>query len=311
MPPWRASVFKSLLPLASLSSTSAGDIKLYLEELSGDCADSAIREGKILVFLKLYDPKESKLRYVGALYVDINSRASDIEPKLKEIAGIDQQKKILLYEEIKMNPHVMCLPIATEYTFSFNEFKDGDIICYQENPNVPASYAYPYVALFLQHMHDMKNLRALKEENLMLKGCVDTYRLESENTGADCNRMEEILNWNSVFILEFRPSTLHHATHGFQPERLFQENEYGRVYRGTIDGTDVQSRFQIAKLCLSMRLLFIVSIDGPVIRSNFRGGALKPCPLCIHCRPKGVFRIMWSVIVVVPFQLSSGMIECG
>uniref|UniRef100_A0A453CK24 Ubiquitin carboxyl-terminal hydrolase 7 ICP0-binding domain-containing protein n=1 Tax=Aegilops tauschii subsp. strangulata TaxID=200361 RepID=A0A453CK24_AEGTS len=92
-------------------------VKLFLEVLN-DSSPQNLSNDDGLVFLKLYDPEQTQIRYIGMLFVKASSRPSDILPKLRSLAGFCADEEMELYEEIKFEPSAMCEAIDANITFS-------------------------------------------------------------------------------------------------------------------------------------------------------------------------------------------------
>ncbi|KAI5400566.1 ubiquitin carboxyl-terminal hydrolase 13, variant 5, partial [Lathyrus oleraceus] len=97
------------------------ELKLFLEVEKGmdlcPIASPDKTKDDILLFFKLYDPEKEELRYVGRLFVKGTGKPSEILTRLNEMAGYDPEEDIVLYEEIKFEPNVMCEPIDKKVTF--------------------------------------------------------------------------------------------------------------------------------------------------------------------------------------------------
>ncbi|XP_060963069.1 uncharacterized protein LOC115710792 isoform X1 [Cannabis sativa] len=129
-------------------------LRLFLEvELDLDLrpiAPPQKTEEDILLFFKLYDPWKEELRYVGRLFVKLGRSPDGILRKLRKMAGFNSNEEIKLFEEIKFEPCIMCIPIDIQVTFLCSELKDGDIICFQKLqgieqchcPDVPSFFEY-------------------------------------------------------------------------------------------------------------------------------------------------------------------------
>ncbi|KAL0299092.1 UNVERIFIED_CONTAM: Ubiquitin carboxyl-terminal hydrolase 12 [Sesamum radiatum] len=115
----------------------------------------------ILLFFKLYDPIEEKLRYVGRLFVKGNGKPMEILKKLNEMAGFAPDEEIELFEEIKFEPSVMCEHIDKKLSFRGSQLEDGDIICFQKCPQGQNSEEcrYPTVPAFLDYVHNRQVVR--------------------------------------------------------------------------------------------------------------------------------------------------------
>lgn len=115
----------------------------------------------LLLFFKLYDPSHEKLRYVGRLYVKDSWKPSDILSRLNEMAGFAIDEEIELFEEIKIEPNVMCEHVDMKLTFRDNQLEDGDIICYQKAPKAGngEQLRYPNVPSFFEYVHNRQVVR--------------------------------------------------------------------------------------------------------------------------------------------------------
>uniref|UniRef100_A0A453CK63 Ubiquitin carboxyl-terminal hydrolase 7 ICP0-binding domain-containing protein n=1 Tax=Aegilops tauschii subsp. strangulata TaxID=200361 RepID=A0A453CK63_AEGTS len=72
-------------------------VKLFLEVLN-DSSPKNLSNNDGLVFLKLYDPEQTQIRYIGMVFVKASSRPSDILPKLRSLAGFCADEEMELYE---------------------------------------------------------------------------------------------------------------------------------------------------------------------------------------------------------------------
>ncbi|XP_024545436.1 ubiquitin carboxyl-terminal hydrolase 13 isoform X2 [Selaginella moellendorffii] len=141
------------------NKTYNGELRLFLEvqkaqDMYIPLSPSEKTKDDILLFLKLYIPDKEDLRYAGKLMVKANGKAADIVEKLNEIAGYPSGEEILLFEEIKFDPNVMCEPIDKKLTFRDSQLEDGDIICFQKAVSKEDSQqlSLPNVAMFLEHV---------------------------------------------------------------------------------------------------------------------------------------------------------------
>ncbi|KAI5400564.1 ubiquitin carboxyl-terminal hydrolase 13, variant 3, partial [Lathyrus oleraceus] len=137
------------------------ELKLFLEVEKGmdlcPIASPDKTKDDILLFFKLYDPEKEELRYVGRLFVKGTGKPSEILTRLNEMAGYDPEEDIVLYEEIKFEPNVMCEPIDKKVTFRSSQLEDGDIVCFQKAPSVvdnEQQVRYPDVPSYLEYVHN-------------------------------------------------------------------------------------------------------------------------------------------------------------
>ncbi|KAK3162072.1 hypothetical protein QOZ80_1BG0084980 [Eleusine coracana subsp. coracana] len=141
---------------------ASSEVRLYLEVHYGQDAKPMVlplpvrTKEDILLFLKLYNPEKEELRFFGKLFVKASEKPSDIVQRLNEIAGFPPDEDIELYEEVKFDPSVMCVPIDTDVSFQLNQLEDGDIICYQKrcSPDKMDRYRYPSVQSFFEYIHN-------------------------------------------------------------------------------------------------------------------------------------------------------------
>ncbi|KAJ7528132.1 hypothetical protein O6H91_16G085500 [Diphasiastrum complanatum] len=135
------------------------ELKLFLEVNLAQDQRLALRlternKDDILLFFKLYNPEKEELRYIGRTFVKAGGRPVDILEKLNEMADFELSEEILLFEEIKFEPNVMCEPIDRKATFRASQLEDGDIVCYQKalTKEDEDKYRYPDVPSFLEYV---------------------------------------------------------------------------------------------------------------------------------------------------------------
>ncbi|XP_027367555.1 ubiquitin carboxyl-terminal hydrolase 13-like isoform X2 [Abrus precatorius] len=141
------------------------ELKLFLElEMGQDLRPippPMKSKEELVLFFKLYEPSNEKLRYAGRLFVMGSGKPVDILTKLNEMAGYAPDEEIQLFEEIKFEPHVMCEQVDKNSTFRGNQLEDGDIICFQKPPKTRSGeqYRYPDVPSFLEYVHNRQVVR--------------------------------------------------------------------------------------------------------------------------------------------------------
>ncbi|XP_037486587.1 U-box domain-containing protein 57-like isoform X2 [Triticum dicoccoides] len=229
-------------------------VKLFLEVLN-DSSPQNLSNNDGLVFLKLYDPEQTQIRYIGMLFVKASSRPSDILPKLRSLAGFCADEEMELYEEIKSEPSAMCEALDANITFSESQIGHGDIICYQKSSKSLSHHAYPSVEIFFKRIQDLKavvlgeqrKILALEEEVARLKHQSD---LQTEKANMECQRfkrerdnavrqLNELQDQNPQIFLEFPITNLLQATENFSDLCKVGDTEYGCVYKGIIHDTTV------------------------------------------------------------------------
>ncbi|KAK9075086.1 hypothetical protein SSX86_003405 [Deinandra increscens subsp. villosa] len=152
-----------VLNKANNVNSSSSELKLFLEvEIGQDSwpvPPPVKTKNKILLFFKLYDPFKEELWYVGRLWVKLTGKPKEILTKLNELAGFAPGQEIELFEEIKFQPKIMCVPVDKEQAFRDSEITDGDIICFQKLLQVESvKYRYPDVPSFLEHVRKLQVL---------------------------------------------------------------------------------------------------------------------------------------------------------
>ncbi|KAL3625125.1 CSN-associated deubiquitinating enzyme Ubp12 [Castilleja foliolosa] len=155
------------------------ELKLFLEVERGQDLPQALPEKNkedILLFFKLYDPIKVELRYVGRLFLKSSGKPIEILTKLNELAGFAPDQEIVLFEEIKFEPSVMCDRLDIKATFRFSQIEDGDIICFQKQllPESEEQIRFPDVPSFLEYVKNRQvvHFRALdkpKEDEFCLE----------------------------------------------------------------------------------------------------------------------------------------------
>ncbi|KAH1189847.1 Ubiquitin carboxyl-terminal hydrolase 13 [Glycine max] len=163
------------------------ELKLFLElEMGQDLRPIPPPEKSkenLLLFFKLYEPSNEKLRYVGRLFVKSSGKPEDILVKLNEMAGYAPDQDIDMFEEIKFVPNVMCERVDKKSTFFGSQLEDGDIICFQKSVQTGSGerYRYPDVPSFLEYVHNrlvvrFRTLEKPKEDEFSLELTkLDTY----------------------------------------------------------------------------------------------------------------------------------------
>lgn len=110
----------------------ASDLRLYLD-FNADHAKfnqmhSDPNNQPIMVFLKWFDCSRQTLLGQGKVFVNKNSKVSDLYGVIQEKMGWPSSTPIKLFEEIKAG---MIEQVKVKYTYQQNEIQDGDIITYQ------------------------------------------------------------------------------------------------------------------------------------------------------------------------------------
>ncbi|XP_068493814.1 ubiquitin C-terminal hydrolase 13-like isoform X5 [Phaseolus vulgaris] len=170
------------------------ELKLFLElEMGKDLQPIPPPEKSkenLLLFFKLYEPSNEKLRYVGRLFVMFSAKPVDILVKLNEMAGYAPDEEIDMFEEIKFEPNVMCERLDKKSTFRESQLEDGDIICFQKSHKTEneEQYRYPDVPSFLEYVHN----RVVVRFRILEKPKEDDFSLELSKLDTYDNVVEEV-----------------------------------------------------------------------------------------------------------------------
>ncbi|GBG74934.1 hypothetical protein CBR_g19448 [Chara braunii] len=173
---------------ASTRGPNAG-INLFLEKVpenpegvSGPIHNRPTGKDDILIFFKKYSPaaaasgeeeeeeeegeeeeeeEEEELRYVGKMLVKGETKPCDVMVQIKQLGVFKPNEEVILYEEIKFDPTVMCIPIDKTATFSSSGLEDGDIVCVQRAiaETDIIKYRYPDVPSYLDYVRNRQVVR--------------------------------------------------------------------------------------------------------------------------------------------------------
>ncbi|KAL1494339.1 hypothetical protein ABEB36_009953 [Hypothenemus hampei] len=114
---------------------------IFLELLPPDSGQTSLpafdKDHDVILFFKLYDPKQKKIHYCGHAYVAITQKLRDIVPMLNERAGFAPDTELLLYEEIRPNLIELITDLNDPIEKALDELMDGDIIIFEkDDPDV-------------------------------------------------------------------------------------------------------------------------------------------------------------------------------
>eukprot|EP00899_Mesostigma_viride_P016141 jgi/Mesvir1/24528/Mv21868-RA.1 len=115
----------------------------------------------ILLFFKLYDPVQEKLRYVGHSIVRSSCRVPDVCPLMRQLAGYAPDEPIHVYEEVKWEPEVMCERLDEQQTLKECQLETGDILCFQKvvSANLASSCRFPEVPAYFNYVLNKQDVR--------------------------------------------------------------------------------------------------------------------------------------------------------
>ncbi|XP_048519747.1 ubiquitin carboxyl-terminal hydrolase 7 isoform X2 [Dendroctonus ponderosae] len=129
---------------------------IFLELLPSDSGLNVLptfdKDSDVMLFFKMYDPKQKKIHYCGHAYVPAVSKFGDLCPLLNERAGFAPDTELLLYEEIRPNMIEKILNFTEPINKVLEELMDGDIIIFEKddgdvNSDLPTCIDY-YKDLF-------------------------------------------------------------------------------------------------------------------------------------------------------------------
>mmetsp|Transcript_18165 Transcript_18165/g.59352 ORF Transcript_18165/g.59352 Transcript_18165/m.59352 type:complete len:1097 (+) Transcript_18165:86-3376(+) len=213
------------------------ELKLFLEtappaqSFGGRPRD--LVKGEIFLFVKFYDIEKQALSYAGRMFAPLSSKIMDHGDKLCAMVGYPPDTSLLVFEEIKFDPTVMCEMIDRRSTLQSSQLEDGDIIIFQRKPS-PQELEHPHarVPAFLEYVKNRQivsfhKLAEPKEEAF-------TLELSKEMSYDDVvGRLAEHLRLPDPLLLRL---TLHNAiSHGPRPSPV----KY-RSFDRLVDGLLVQ-----------------------------------------------------------------------
>ncbi|XP_017767859.1 PREDICTED: ubiquitin carboxyl-terminal hydrolase 7 isoform X1 [Nicrophorus vespilloides] len=109
---------------------------IFLELLPPDSGAIGLppfdKETDVLMFFKLYDPKQKKMHYCGHSYLPVTSKLADIVPLLNERAGFPFGTELVLYEEIRPNMIEKISNLNEPLEKVLDELMDGDILVFEK-----------------------------------------------------------------------------------------------------------------------------------------------------------------------------------
>eukprot|EP00245_Coleochaete_scutata_P002616 TRINITY_DN1352_c0_g1_i2.p1 TRINITY_DN1352_c0_g1~~TRINITY_DN1352_c0_g1_i2.p1 ORF type:complete len:542 (+),score=111.95 TRINITY_DN1352_c0_g1_i2:137-1762(+) len=114
-----------------------------------------IGNDEIILHFKFYDPELESISYIGRLFASKHSRPKEFKDKLLQMARLKSSDGLLLFEEIKFNPTVMCEEVEMETPLESAQLENGDILCIQKAfaPNEQMKYRHPLVKSYFDYVH--------------------------------------------------------------------------------------------------------------------------------------------------------------
>ncbi|XP_063971847.1 ubiquitin carboxyl-terminal hydrolase 7 isoform X1 [Diachasmimorpha longicaudata] len=101
------------------------------------------KDTDVLLFFKLYDPKNKKIHYAGHHYMPVTAKVQELIPILNERAGFPPDTELALYEEIKPNMVEKIANLTEPLEKVLEELMDGDIIVFQKKERDNEMYELP------------------------------------------------------------------------------------------------------------------------------------------------------------------------
>ncbi|UYV65714.1 USP7 [Cordylochernes scorpioides] len=109
---------------------------LFLERLEPDSGTTSLpdydKDGEVLLFFKLYDPRTKVISYCGHAYVSRSTTAKELVPLLNKRAGFLPDTNLLLYEEVKPNMVERIEQLDVPLEKALEELMAGDILVFQK-----------------------------------------------------------------------------------------------------------------------------------------------------------------------------------
>ncbi|KAF7994192.1 hypothetical protein HCN44_011461 [Aphidius gifuensis] len=101
------------------------------------------KDTDVLLFFKLYDPKNKKIHYAGHHYMPVTAKVQELIPILNERAGFSPDTELILFEEIKPNMVEKIDNLTEPLEKVLEELMDGDIIVFQKDERDMELYELP------------------------------------------------------------------------------------------------------------------------------------------------------------------------
>ncbi|KNC51539.1 nc protein [Thecamonas trahens ATCC 50062] len=108
--------------------------KLFLEVLPESGSFEEITPTKANLFFKYYDPVAHELMYVGRKVVEKTTSIAELLPVMREMAGLEADVPLVVYEEIKTADPIMIDEVNLSHDLNAAELGNGDILCFQKAP---------------------------------------------------------------------------------------------------------------------------------------------------------------------------------
>jgi len=142
-------------------------LNLFLETPTHESPGGAlppVEKSSFLLFFKRYDPEKQTLTYVGREFADSSSKVRDLFPTMCQLAGFSIDEDLLVFEEIKYEPNVMCERLEKHNSLHKCQLENGDIICFQKEVENTAQQGvkYPLLPDFMNYIKNRQLVRFTK-----------------------------------------------------------------------------------------------------------------------------------------------------
>ncbi|CAG5100968.1 Similar to USP7: Ubiquitin carboxyl-terminal hydrolase 7 (Homo sapiens) [Cotesia congregata] len=131
----------------SMCAENANPWPVFVELVPPDSGLTALppfdKDTDVLLFFKLYDPKNKKIHYAGHHYMPVTAKVQELIPILNERAGFPPDTELALYEEIKPNMVEKIENMTESLEKVLEELMDGDIIVFQKEERDNEMYELP------------------------------------------------------------------------------------------------------------------------------------------------------------------------
>lgn len=119
-------------PPSQNTQYGASEVKLFLETPpAGETTFPVLDKNQILLFFKQYDPITETLSYAGHTYASKHAKVASLFPMLRTRAGYGDDDDVLVFEEVKFEPDVMCNQLEPLAQLGQMDLEHGDILCFQ------------------------------------------------------------------------------------------------------------------------------------------------------------------------------------
>lgn len=126
---------RALVTPTHVQNTQYGtsEVKLFLETPpKGETKLPVLDDNQLLLFFKQYDPATESLTYAGHAFASKHAKVASLFPMLRARGGFDDDQDVLVFEEVKFEPDVMCNQLDPLALLGQMDLEHGDILCFQK-----------------------------------------------------------------------------------------------------------------------------------------------------------------------------------